>query len=158
MKMPAAAFPAPEAGGSLRVDVAAARGGDDRRTGDLLAPFYHRLSLLQAGRADRMDGWRPDYRNSFAYQDGNYGYRGYYVDRREYNHYFREGFRRGYEDGYYRQSRYGRYDNGNYSLFEPQQMLDENRAHFRQILDGFLARYAFNPELFPRAPDEQVDA
>ena len=47
---------------------------------------------------------------------------------------------------------------GNYSLFEPQQMLDENKAHFRQILDGFLARYAFNPELFPRAPDEQVDA
>lgn len=47
---------------------------------------------------------------------------------------------------------------GNYSLFEPQQMLDENKAHFRQILEGFLARYAFNPELFPRAPDEQVNA
>lgn len=47
---------------------------------------------------------------------------------------------------------------GNYSLFEPQQMLDENKAHFRQILDGFLARYAFNPELFPRVPDEQVNA
>jgi hypothetical protein len=71
----------------------------------------------QAGHADRMDGWRPDYRNSFAYQDGNYGYRGYYVDRQEYNYYFREGFRRGYEDGYYRQSRYGRYDQGNYSMF-----------------------------------------
>jgi hypothetical protein len=71
----------------------------------------------QAGRADRMDGWRPDYRNSFAYQDGNYGYRGYYVERQEYNYYFREGFRRGYEDGYYGQSRYGRYDQGNYSMF-----------------------------------------
>lgn len=47
---------------------------------------------------------------------------------------------------------------GNYSLFEPQQMLDENKAHFRQILDDFLARYAFNPELFPPAPDEQVSA
>jgi lysophospholipase L1-like esterase len=46
-------FPAPASGGSLRVDVAAAR-GDERRTGDLLAPFYHRLSLLQAGRADRL--------------------------------------------------------------------------------------------------------
>jgi hypothetical protein len=64
-----------------------------------------------------MDGWRPDYRNSFAYQDGNYGYRGYYVDRQDYNYYFREGFQRGYEDGYYRQSRYGQYDNGNYSIF-----------------------------------------
>ncbi|MGH8029095.1 MAG: hypothetical protein ACREO3_04075 [Arenimonas sp.] len=74
----------------------------------------------QAGHADRQDGWRPDYRNSFAYQDGNYGYRGVYVDRQEYNHYFREGFQRGYEDGFYRQSRYGRYDNqnGNFSLLE----------------------------------------
>lgn len=47
---------------------------------------------------------------------------------------------------------------GNYSLFEPQQMLDENKAHFRQILKEFLARYAFNPELFAPAPDEQVNA
>lgn len=47
---------------------------------------------------------------------------------------------------------------GNYSLFEPQQMLDENKVHFRKILNDFLARYAFNPELFPPAPDEQVNA
>lgn len=39
---------------------------------------------------------------------------------------------------------------GNYSLFEPQQMLDENKAYFKQILNDFLARYPFNPELFPR--------
>lgn len=38
---------------------------------------------------------------------------------------------------------------GNYSLFDPQQMLDENKAHFKQILNDFLTRYAFNPELFP---------
>jgi hypothetical protein len=73
---------------------------------------------VHAGRADRMDGWRPSYRDSFAYQDALYGYRGYYVDRQEYAHYFREGFRRGYEDGYYRTSRYGRYDNrgNNYAI------------------------------------------
>lgn len=47
------AFPSPASGGALRVDIAAAR-GDERRTGDLLAPFYHRLALLQAGRADRL--------------------------------------------------------------------------------------------------------
>jgi len=41
---------------------------------------------------------------------------------------------------------------GNYSLFEPQQMLDENKAYFRKILHGFLNRYPFNPELIP-APD-----
>jgi hypothetical protein len=43
---------------------------------------------------------------------------------------------------------------GNYSLFEPQQMLDENKAYFRKILLDFLNRYPFNPELFPAAPEE----
>jgi len=41
-----------------------------------------------------------------------------------------------------------------YSLFEPQQMLDENKAYFRKILHDFLNRYPFNPELFPAAPEE----
>jgi hypothetical protein len=45
-----------------------------------------------------------DYRDCYAYQDANFGYDGYYEDQGAYNHYFREGFRRGYEDGYY--SRY----------------------------------------------------
>jgi hypothetical protein len=43
---------------------------------------------------------------------------------------------------------------GNYSLFEPQQMLDENKGYFRKILNDFLNRYPFNPELFPAAPEE----
>ena len=29
---------------------------------------------FRAGAADREDNWRPDYRNSFAYQDATYGY------------------------------------------------------------------------------------
>jgi hypothetical protein len=65
-----------------------------------------------AGRADREDGWRYDYRNAFVYRDANYGYRGFYVSRGEYNYYFREGFRRGYEDGYYSRRHYGRSYNG----------------------------------------------
>src|SRR5690606_35965286 len=28
---------------------------------------------LRAGRADRQDGWRYDYRGSYAYQDASYG-------------------------------------------------------------------------------------
>lgn len=61
-----------------------------------------------AGRADREDGWRSGgYRNSYAYLDGDYGYNGYYVNRGEYQHYFREGFRRGYEDGFNSRSQYG---------------------------------------------------
>ena len=43
---------------------------------------------------------------------------------------------------------------GNYSLFEPQQMLDENKAYFKKILHDFLNRYPFNPALFPSAPQE----
>ncbi|QLQ23986.1 MAG: AAA family ATPase [Dechloromonas sp.] len=43
---------------------------------------------------------------------------------------------------------------GNYSLFEPQQMLDENKGYFRKILHDFLNRYPFNRELFPAAAEE----
>ena len=50
--------------------------------------------------------------NSYAYQDANYGYGGFYVDRADYNAYFREGFRRGYEDGCNGRYRYGTYANG----------------------------------------------
>jgi len=38
---------------------------------------------------------------------------------------------------------------GNYSLFEPMEMTDENKGHFRRILSNFLNNYRFNPELFP---------
>ena len=72
----------------------------------------------RAGRADRLDGWRPDYRNAYAYQDANYGYYGYYVNPREYNYYFRQGFRRGYDDGYGRSYRYGNYVDGNYLILQ----------------------------------------
>jgi wobble nucleotide-excising tRNase len=38
---------------------------------------------------------------------------------------------------------------GNYSLYEPREMLEENKAYFKKILDDFLSRYPFNPDLFP---------
>lgn len=60
-----------------------------------------------AGRADREDSWRYNYQNSYAYQDANWGYNGMYVSQSTYNHYFREGFQRGYEDGYYSRNRHG---------------------------------------------------
>jgi hypothetical protein len=69
-----------------------------------------------AGRADRQDGWQFNYQNSYAYEDANYGYDGYYVPRDEYNYYFRQGFRRGYEDGYYSRYRYGSYSSGKYTV------------------------------------------
>lgn len=45
-------------------------------------------------------------------------------------------------------------NHGNYSLFEPQEMLEENKAYFKRILDDFMRRYAFNPELFPEEIEE----
>jgi hypothetical protein len=71
---------------------------------------------VRAGEADRLDGWRSDYRDNFAYQDAAYGYNGYYVSPGEYSYYFRQGFRRGYEDGYGRAARYGRMYGGNYDI------------------------------------------
>lgn len=43
---------------------------------------------------------------------------------------------------------------GNYSLFEPREMLDENKQYFKKILNDFMANYRFNPELFPQQPEE----
>jgi hypothetical protein len=69
-----------------------------------------------AGTADRQDRWAFSYEDSWAYQDGNYGYDGLYVDRGDYNYYFREGFRRGYDDGFYGRFRYGTRVSGRYTL------------------------------------------
>lgn len=73
---------------------------------------------FRAGKADRDDRWRGNYKDSYAYRDANYGYSGYYIDRSEYNFYFREGFRRGYEDGHNSRYRYGRNSNGDYSMLD----------------------------------------
>ncbi|AIQ66928.1 AAA family ATPase [Paenibacillus graminis] len=47
---------------------------------------------------------------------------------------------------------YARYVNilshGNYSLFEPREMVDDNKKVFRDILDRYMNLYRFNPDLF----------
>jgi hypothetical protein len=62
---------------------------------------------VRFGQADRQDGLSPNFQNNYAYQDANYGYAGNYVDQSDYNYYFRQGFQRGYSDGYYGRSQYG---------------------------------------------------
>jgi len=47
---------------------------------------------------------------------------------------------------------------GNYSLFEPVEMLEENKAIFRKILNDFMNNYRFNPELFPKAAAKEATA
>jgi len=71
---------------------------------------------FRAGQADRSDRWGYNYRDSFAFQDANFGYNGLYLDQDAYNYYFRQGFERGYEDGYYSRNRYGSYNNGALSI------------------------------------------
>jgi hypothetical protein len=71
---------------------------------------------VRAGQADRQDRQRANYRDSWAYRDATLGYTGMYVPQADYTHYFREGFRRGYEDGYNSQSRYGTNVNGTFNL------------------------------------------
>jgi len=44
---------------------------------------------------------------------------------------------------------------GNYSIFEPQIMQEENKEHFRKVLENFLEKYNFNSELFKRKKYEQ---
>ena len=70
----------------------------------------------RTGQADRADRWAPNYQNSPAYRDASYGFSGNYVDLSDYRYYFREGFVRGYNDGYDAQLRYGSYSNGSTSI------------------------------------------
>ena len=71
---------------------------------------------VRAGQADRQDRWASNYGASYAYQDANYGYSGFYIERADYNNYFREGFRRGYADGYNGRYQSGTYVNGHGSV------------------------------------------
>ena len=71
---------------------------------------------FRAGQADREDGWQFTSFHAIGYQDSSYGYDSYNVDLSEYQYYFREGFRRGYEDGYYSRSQYGQYSNGSANI------------------------------------------
>jgi hypothetical protein len=41
---------------------------------------------------------------------------------------------------------------GGYPLYEPREMLEENKQYFRKMLYDFTTQYSFNPELLPPAP------
>lgn len=71
---------------------------------------------VRSGQADKQDRWASNYQNSTAYRDANYGYSGNYIDQADYNYYFRQGFQRGYGDGYNGRSQYGTSSNGTYSI------------------------------------------
>jgi hypothetical protein len=38
---------------------------------------------------------------------------------------------------------------GNYSIFDPQEMVEENKNHFKAVLEGFIEEYGLNHEKQP---------
>ncbi len=70
---------------------------------------------FNAGKNDRSYRRGGSYNNSSMYRTGNYGYQSY-VDSSQYQYYFREGFKRGYEDGYNSRYRYGSNNNGGVNI------------------------------------------
>lgn len=69
----------------------------------------------QSGANDRRYSRRNYYLDEPYYRSGIYGYQSY-VDRDQYKYYYREGFERGYRDGYTDQTRYGSYSGGKWSI------------------------------------------
>ena len=61
------------------------------------------------------------------------------------------------EDGIFHTRLVNILSHGNYSLFEPREMLEENKLHFRKILHAFTHRYPFNPALFSCEPAAAMD-
>lgn len=60
------------------------------------------------------------------------------------------------EDGVLHKRLLNLLSHGKYSLYEPKEMLEENKRHFKKMLAKFTERFAFNPERFPRLVlDEQ---
>ncbi len=58
------------------------------------------------------------------------------------------------EDGVLHKRLIGVLNHGSYSLFEPVEMMAENKKHFKKILKDFMDTYKFNPELFPEQNEQ----
>lgn len=80
----------------------------DSRGAELLRQAVNRgyNQGYRAGMNERRNGRRYSPHNNVMYRNGNFGY-ATYVDRSQYQYYFREGFERGYEDGFYTRTQYG---------------------------------------------------
>jgi flagellar biosynthesis/type III secretory pathway protein FliH len=69
----------------------------------------------RAGRNDRNSRRSSSYDTSMMYRKGNYGYQSY-VESGQYQYYFRQGFERGYDDGFNSRYENGRNENGAISI------------------------------------------
>ena len=89
----------------------------DQRGYDMIRQAVNRGYQIgyREGANSRRYGRNGYYNNNTYYGSGTYGYPGY-VDRNQYQYYFREGFERGYRDGYNSQSQYGYYSGGKWNI------------------------------------------
>jgi flagellar biosynthesis/type III secretory pathway protein FliH len=86
----------------------------DRRGADLLRQAVNEgyRQGFAAGRSDRNRQIRQmNWSGSSMYRSGTLGWQSY-VDRGQYQHYFRQGFERGYQDGFNSRNQYGTNNNG----------------------------------------------
>ena len=89
----------------------------DNRGAELLRQAVNRgyQQGVRAGQADRNSRRNYNYGNSPVYRSGNYGYQSY-VDSRQYQYYFQQGFERGYQDGFNSRYQYGTNNNGAFNI------------------------------------------
>jgi energy-coupling factor transporter ATP-binding protein EcfA2 len=118
-----------------------------RKTGD--TPFFHHVaSLAELYEADRGGGLYTHHFNMLrAILEKTASFHGYQN--------FSACIKRDHddEDGILHTRLINILSHGNYSLFEPQEMLEENKQYFRKILHEFINRYPFNPALFQNEPE-----
>ena len=46
---------------------------------------------------------------------------------------------------------------GNYSIFDPKEMVEENKDYFKRILNDFLEDYKFNQNIFDAELEQEDD-
>ena len=89
----------------------------DNRGADLLRQAVNEgyRQGFAAGRSDRNRRVRLNWGGSSVYRSGSYGYQSY-VDRSQYQYYFRQGFERGYQDGFNSRYQYGSNNGGSMNI------------------------------------------
>ena len=120
-------------------------------TGD--TPFFHHVALIKELKESVRTGKLYTYhfnilRNILERAASFHGYKD-----------FSECIKNGDDDP--DTATYTRYVNilshGNYSLFEPREMVEDNKEAFKDILDRYMNLYRFNPELFNEEVRENDD-
>lgn len=113
-------------------------------------PFFHHIALLkqlhEAAESDRLYTYHFNILRSILEKTATFhGFKNFSACiKRESND----------PDGIVHARMVNVLSHGNYSLFEPAEMLPENKKYFKTILSRFMADYRFDPKLFPQQPEQ----